>query len=442
MEARRDEFRNYLETSGAITALTNVLIKLFELPEKPENSIKFICKNLGGTADLEQENEDLKLQLADALRRLENSANRDADGLSDTRSDIEKLKDGLEKLKEDDECDSLLKHFLTEEWIDEFSEVRTELGSTLLDCLQFGFHEHRAPIGFLVADADCYNEFQRLLDPIIRKYHGIEDETLQQPNTDWGSNNEWINPDPEKKYILKSQVNCYRSLQQFPFFLKMEENQYVEIMEIVQTHLNDSGLNESYYALEGMLEDIRETLGASNTLGQEDFLFDEGKQDWDAVAYSAHWPKGRAVYFTDVNDMALRVNHKSHFQFGCVQVDGDLQSMWERFSGYAKSFEEKLPCIRHEMYGWITPFPELLGTAMEISVVVKLHNLPKDSEKFKEFLHGLHLKSVRVVSEDDLYYCQLKNARCFGLSEIQVMEEFIAGLVKVFKEEEEGEHNS
>lgn len=432
MEARRDEFRNYLETSGAITALTNVLIKLFESPEKPENSVKFICENMGGTADLEREIEDLKLQLADALSRLEALPK---EGAVDTRSDFEILTDGLEQLRADTECTSLLKSCLTEEWIEEFVEVRTEFDSTLLDCLRFGFSEHSASIGFLAADADCYNKFERFFDIIIRQSHRIQDDRREQPDTHWGDTSHLTDPDPERNYILKSQVYCYRSLKEIPFFLKMEENQYIEVMDLVQTHMNDIGLIG--YDLGTIDEATRESLSASNTLAQADFIFDEGKESWDAAAYSAYWPKGRAVYFTDVNDMAVRVNHKSHLQFGGVQFDGNLLYMWGRITDYAQTIDEKLPFIRHEIYGWVTPFPQLLGTAMEISVLVKLHNLPRDFEKFEEFLDALNLKLAQIDMEDDFYFCQLKNARCFGLTEIQVLEEFITGLTKVFDAEQE-----
>lgn len=63
MKAKRDELRNYLETSGASLALRNAVTTLFQMPAKPENPIQFICRNMGGN-DLARENEELKRQLA------------------------------------------------------------------------------------------------------------------------------------------------------------------------------------------------------------------------------------------------------------------------------------------------------------------------------------------------------------------------------------------
>lgn len=49
MEAKREEFRSYLERSGFIHSLTQALIKLYEAPEKPENAVPFICIAMSGS---------------------------------------------------------------------------------------------------------------------------------------------------------------------------------------------------------------------------------------------------------------------------------------------------------------------------------------------------------------------------------------------------------
>ena len=39
-EAKKEEFRKYLERSGVIDVLTKVLVGLYEEPEKPNNAIE------------------------------------------------------------------------------------------------------------------------------------------------------------------------------------------------------------------------------------------------------------------------------------------------------------------------------------------------------------------------------------------------------------------
>ena len=41
-EAKKEEFRSYLEKAGVIDQLTKVLVGLYEEPEKPNNAIDFI----------------------------------------------------------------------------------------------------------------------------------------------------------------------------------------------------------------------------------------------------------------------------------------------------------------------------------------------------------------------------------------------------------------
>ena len=75
-EAKKEEFRTYLEKAGVIDQLTKVLVGLYEEPEKPGNAVDFIKKCLGAPSDtdveeLRAENEELKRTKADLQRRIE-----------------------------------------------------------------------------------------------------------------------------------------------------------------------------------------------------------------------------------------------------------------------------------------------------------------------------------------------------------------------------------
>ena len=64
-EAKKEEFRNYLERAGIIDQLTKTLVGLYEEPEKPGNAVDFIKKSLGAPSDtdveeLRAENEELR----------------------------------------------------------------------------------------------------------------------------------------------------------------------------------------------------------------------------------------------------------------------------------------------------------------------------------------------------------------------------------------------
>lgn len=72
-EAKKEEFRKYLEKSNVIDALTKVLVNLYEEPEKPDKPLEFIKKALGGPSQadydsLRQELDSLRAE-NDALKK-------------------------------------------------------------------------------------------------------------------------------------------------------------------------------------------------------------------------------------------------------------------------------------------------------------------------------------------------------------------------------------
>ena len=45
-DSKKEEFRKYLEKAGVLDALTKTLVTLYEEPEKPNNALDFLRKNL------------------------------------------------------------------------------------------------------------------------------------------------------------------------------------------------------------------------------------------------------------------------------------------------------------------------------------------------------------------------------------------------------------
>eukprot|EP00049_Salpingoeca_infusionum_P000420 m.39807 g.39807 ORF g.39807 m.39807 type:complete len:105 (-) comp10360_c0_seq1:60-374(-) len=77
IDAKKEEFRNYLDKGGVVDALTKALVGLFEEPEKPANPIEFLTQHFSPTdssgTDIEaliKENEDLKAEKEEMLARI------------------------------------------------------------------------------------------------------------------------------------------------------------------------------------------------------------------------------------------------------------------------------------------------------------------------------------------------------------------------------------
>ena len=53
VESKKQEFKKYLEKTGAVDQLTKILVQLYEQPEKPGNSIEYIKRSLGGGVQMD-----------------------------------------------------------------------------------------------------------------------------------------------------------------------------------------------------------------------------------------------------------------------------------------------------------------------------------------------------------------------------------------------------
>ncbi|XP_049767561.1 c-Myc-binding protein-like isoform X1 [Schistocerca cancellata] len=81
IDAKREEFRKYLEGAGVLDALTKVFISLYEAPEKPTDPLEFVRCNIGDNVPDMAEYEAVQAELArnsDAIEKLraENEALR------------------------------------------------------------------------------------------------------------------------------------------------------------------------------------------------------------------------------------------------------------------------------------------------------------------------------------------------------------------------------
>ncbi|KEH24606.1 C-Myc-binding-like protein [Medicago truncatula] len=71
-EAKKEAFRKYLESSGAVDALTKVLVSLYEQNDKPSSALEFIqqklsCPSISEYEKLQAQFSDLQIRYNDLL---------------------------------------------------------------------------------------------------------------------------------------------------------------------------------------------------------------------------------------------------------------------------------------------------------------------------------------------------------------------------------------
>ncbi|XP_063734969.1 c-Myc-binding protein-like isoform X2 [Eleginops maclovinus] len=68
-DSKREQFRRYLEKTGVVDSLTSVLVALYELPEKPSNSLEFVKEHLNSVGQTLAESEALQQEVIELRQR-------------------------------------------------------------------------------------------------------------------------------------------------------------------------------------------------------------------------------------------------------------------------------------------------------------------------------------------------------------------------------------
>ena len=70
-DAKKEEFKKYLEKAGVLEVLTKSLVSLYEEPDKPGDAVNYLKKSVGGTDTdkveidrLQSENAELKSKVS------------------------------------------------------------------------------------------------------------------------------------------------------------------------------------------------------------------------------------------------------------------------------------------------------------------------------------------------------------------------------------------
>lgn len=442
VEAKREEFRQYLEKSGVVEALTTALIKLYEETSKPECAVKYVRNRMCEKCPTDEQYDEL-------MKNFE-SANMEIDELSKklrsltgnmkrTTSEIQfTLESGMTELEDDEECKSLLKKHLTREIFDQLKDVKTSFGSTLLDCIQSGLENHDSGCGIYAPDSDAYTDFAAIFDPIIEDYHVGFGSGSVHPQFEWGDPAVLHNLDPENKYIVSTRVRCGRSLEGFPFNPKMSEENYGDLMEKMQSILEslEGDFKGKFHPLEGMPKDVQQQLI------DDHFLFKEGDRFLQSARASRFWPVGRGIFFNDEKTFLVWVNEEDHLRLISMQPGGDLGLVYQRLVNGVDLITEQCKFSRHERLGWLTFCPTNLGTTIRASVHIRVPKLAAADGKLEEIAAQYNLQ-VRGTSGEHteavggIY--DISNKRRMGLTEFEAVKEMFDGIQAIIQAEIESE---
>lgn len=353
-----------------------------------------------------------------------------------TESEIaEKLETGFNKLQASEQCKSLLKKYLTRGVLDKLKAAKTQMGATLLDAVNSGFENLDSGIGVYAPDAESYTLFKEVFDPIIEDYHGGFKPTDKHPQSVFGELSNFVDLDPEGKYVISTRVRCGRSIAELPFNPCMTEEQYAAMEERVSKVLSklDGELGGTYDSLTGMAKERQEELV------NDHFLFKEGDRFLQAANACRFWPRGRGIYLNSDKTFLVWCGEEDHLRIISMQRGGDLRAVYSRLVTGLKAIEKEIEFARDDRLGWLTFCPTNLGTTIRASVHIKLPKLGGNREKLEQIAskYNLQVRGTRgehTESEGGVY--DISNKRRLGLTEYDAVMEMQQGILELIKQEE------
>ncbi|KFB41408.1 AGAP002033-PA-like protein [Anopheles sinensis] len=432
LEQKREAFRKYLESAGAIDCLSKALIRLYQEEQKPEDACKFIRQVLCESCPTDEQVAESMSELDEARKRIL-ELEREIRGLrlNVRRTASEEnllLEDGFEKLARDESCTALLKKYLTREVLDELKSLKTQsYKSTLLDCIQSGLQNCDSNVGVYAADPEAYLVFAALMDPLIEEYHGGFGKEAKQPELSWGEPEELENPDPEGLYVVSTRVRCARSLENFPFHPRMQEQQYEDICARVKAALEDlpEDLTGELHLLEALDESRKCELEADHFLFQQDDRFAKAAQA------DRFYPAGRAVFLNGAKSFIVWVNEEDHLRIISMQKGSDIAQVYKRLIAGAESIGKHITFQRDERLGFLNFCPTNIGTGMRASMHVRLPKLQADRPRLESAAAEYRLQ-IRGENGENSDSCSdvvnVSNKRRIGLTEFEAVKEMVDGV--------------
>mmetsp|Transcript_28102 Transcript_28102/g.68434 ORF Transcript_28102/g.68434 Transcript_28102/m.68434 type:complete len:522 (+) Transcript_28102:115-1680(+) len=392
---------------------------------------------------------------------------------------------------------SYLKKCLTPEIYSALKKKKTSKGVTLEDLIQSGvtLPWGARPVrgcGVYAGDAESYQVFAKLLDPIVEDWHHWRSDSLRHrskagppeppPPPTTGKNTKGVrisrqatnlnpgyvlrqNLDPDGEYILQTRMRVARSVRGFPFSPKISREQRRELETLIQTCTQDFQTTKD------------EDLKGSYTGVME--MTNEQHADWihrhilfhdpDALSLSAglgrDWPDARGIYMNHSApetqnapsyhvspELMIWVNAEDHLRIISMSKGGDLLGVFTRLSKAIRALDASLQKRGYgyesdPRLGFLNPSPENLGTALRASVFVKLPRLGQEPG-FDELLARLRLESstrFRGEFNNNAKYTgifDIANSERLGQSEVQLINTMINGvgrLIALEKRLEKGE---
>jgi arginine kinase len=283
---------------------------------------------------------------------------------------------------------SLAKKYLTKTLFKKLRNKKTSSGYTISNAINSGISNPDSDIGIYAGDAESYEVFSEIFDPVIEEYHSFTKEKNHINDFSFSS----LKPlDPENKYIISTRIRVARNLDGFPFtpFISRDQRNQVEQSVLQATTNLPKELQGMYFPLKTIFKSDVEFLKSS-------YFPKKGDRFQKAAGIMRDFPDSRGVFLADNQEFMIWINEEDHLRIISMDSGSDLAGTFNRLCLGINALEKDLKFSISNKYGYLTSCPSNIGTSMRASVHIKLPGINQQKELMNKIAkqYGLQIRGT------------------------------------------------
>lgn len=331
---------------------------------------------------------------------------------------------------------------------EQLKDSKTSKGVTLARCIKTGIDNKGHPVlkslGAVAGDAESYDIFAPLFDRLIERRHGkVPSESSKRGRRTLTTES----AEPFGGYVISCKVSASRNIEEFPFppAATRQDREEVEQIIVQSAAAMEGSLRGQYYPLAGSRSYPSKPGGMS--MDEEKMLADDHllfyHPDAPAVLSTGagrHWPHGRGVFVNERRTLTLWINEEEHLKATSQQTGGNVQAAYVELTDVLAHVSSKLPTgfARSRRLGYLTSNPANLGTALRVSVLVKIPLLKHCKAELHEWCAARNLVEKGAISESgdrlaDLV--EVSNRDKLMISEEETVNQLVEGIAQLVRTE-------
>lgn len=301
----------------------------------------------------------------------------------------------------------------------------TSFGDTLSHTLKSGEVNRDSSIGCYAGDATSYYTYKEVFNPTIKKYHGIlpKQDIDHKLHTIKISGHSALGDN-----VVSIRFRVARNFKELPFPSAMKQSQRLEVENRVLSAIET--LPDEYKGHYNGLSLL--TKEQYNSLLNDHLIFKNNDKYLESAGIFNDWPEARGAYISNDKKFMVWINEEDHMRIIYLTYKKDLISAYNKFVDAISVLEKKLEFAWDKKLGYLNSCPTNIGTALRVSVHIKLDNLSIEEIKSiaKEFnlsVRGTHGEHSGII--DKTY--DISNTQRLGISPEKIIRDLVSGINKL-----------